>query len=359
MRFFKLIDTTWLPGETIQNFKSLVWTERYRDSGDFTLTVENELGILSKLPLGTLVSHTDTLEVMVVENYEIDRDKERNLTITFTGRSFETFAENRVTAGSETSLYDAATGQTANVETLAAAASSAQAVTLMKGRMEPGTASAANAVPNLFIRALMRVTDTPMTQVIKRGDLYSRVMELLGMCDGGLQSLRPSGARSTLDIVVHDGIDKTATVTFYAMYEDLDDAKYFWSSKGVVNYAAIATKITARTYRTRKLAADVSGLQRKVKYVEASDLEGTYSPASPTDVVAARAQAELDEYTGCAMVEATISETARPKFKINYDVGDLVNVFGEFSVSQVMRVTEHILTVDDDGMRGYPSLMAL
>jgi hypothetical protein len=171
--------------------------------------------------------------------------------------------------------------------------------------------------------------------------------------------VRPNGAQTTLDIVVHDGVDRTGTVIFYAMYEDLDDAKYFWSNKGDMNYIAIATDSTFRLYRDRAMGADVTGLLKKEYYVEASDLKGAYSPPTATDVVASRAQMELDEYKGCQMVEATISETARPKFKIHYDVGDLVMVFGEFSVAQPFRVTEHILTIDDDGERGYPSLMAL
>lgn len=357
MEFFKL-DSSYLPGTTITNYESLVWSERYRDPGDFKLVVKDEIAILNTLPAGTLVSHTDTLEVMMVENHELTRDDKKHPIVTISGRSFETFAENRTTAGSETALYSG-TPEVGNVETVASASSSTIAATLLKGRMEPGTASAANAIPNLRIVTTMRAPDGAMAQVIKRGDLYSRVIELLNLCDGGLMNRRPNGAQTTLDLVVHDGIDRTATVIFYALNDDLTDCKYFWSIKDYRNYAAIATHITARVYRTRDLGADVNGLARRVIYVEADDLKLAYSPPTSTDVVASRAQATLDDQIQLYLMEAKVTETAKPKFKFHYDVGDLVMVLGEFEAAEAMRVTEHILTADDKGIRGFPSLSAL
>ena len=75
--------------------------------------------------------------------------------------------------------------------------------------------------------------------------------------------------------------------------------------------------------------------------------------------MATRAQSVLDANKQITIVQAKIATTAKPRFKSNYDVGDLVGVFGEFSVAQTMRVTEHILTIDDKGIRGYPALSAV
>jgi hypothetical protein len=160
-------------------------------------------------------------------------------------------------------------------------------------------------------------------------------------------------------MVVHDGSDLRATVIFYALNEDLTDCKYFYSIKDYRNYARISTNTTNREYLTKDLTAGVSGRQRRVMYVEASDLKGTYSPPTSTDVVAQRAQAELDQVPQLYLMEAKVTETAKPKFKINYDVGDIVMVLGEYESAEPMRVTEHIYTYDDKGMHGYPTLSAL
>lgn len=352
---FKLT-ATHQPGDTIQTFQSLSWTERYRDAGDFQLVVENEVSILGKLPLGTLISHTDTKEVMIVENHEINRDKEKKLLVTISGRSLETFAENRPTIGSALRMADPATDIATPPETSAVEPACHVAMHLLQGRLQPGIASASDAIPNLLVREDVLSHEWTMAHVIKRGDVYARVIELLRICDAGIKVIRPSGAQTTLDLVVHDGSDLTIPVIFYAQYEDLDDAKYLWSIKDYKNYAQIATHTYARLYRDANLTSDLTGLDRRVMYVEADDILGIYDPPTAGDVVSARGQSELDGKPKISLMSATISVTAKPTFKINYDVGDLVTVYGEFGSSQTMRVTEHILTVDKTGRRGYPSL---
>lgn len=361
MQIFKLLDSSYLPGDTIQNFDpesgdTLAWVERYQTAGDFKLEMKNEVAMLSKLPLGTLISHTDTTEVMIVENHEIDRKSDKSLKVTISGRSFETFAENRVTTGSGVALE---TGGVANVETTASLPSSTIARNLLRTGLQPGTATADDAIPNLLAYEVMQVLDTAMAYVVKRGDIYGRVLEFLKICDAGIMTIRPNGAQTTLDLVVHDGIDRSDSIIFYAQNEDLDDAKYFWSAKGEKNYAQIAAKIYARLYRDRNVATNQTGLNRKVMYVEASDLEANYTPPTASDVISSRGQTEIDNRLRISLLQAKISKFARPKFKFDYDVGDLVTVFGDFGVAQAMRVTEHILTVDKDGIRGYPSLNIL
>jgi hypothetical protein len=255
-------------------------------------------------------------------------------------------------------LYDPIT-DVANVEIITADPAAHVAVQLLKSRLEVGTASADDAIPNLLVYSDIRVLDAAMDQVVRRGDIYSRVLEYLRLCDAGIKTMRPNGAQITMDLVVHDGVDRINSVIFYAQYEDLDDAKYFQSIKGYKNYALIAANVYARLYRNRDILVDLTGLDRRVLYVEADDIDGLYDPPTADDAISARGQATLDEHKKISLIQATISKTAKPKFKIDYDVGDLVTVFGEFATAQVMRVTEHILTVDKDGMRGFPSLSAI
>lgn len=344
MQLFKL-DSSYLPSTTIRNFDTLAWTERYQLAGDFKLEIENEVSVLTTLPLGTLISHTDTTEVMIVENHEIDRGTGKFLKVTISGRSFETFAENRITAGLTLTLKASATAVKEILELV----------------LDPDIASAENEIPNLSVYSDMRVLDATMTHIIKDGSAYTSILELLRIADTGIKTIRPNGAQTTLDLVVHDGEDRIATIIFYALNEDLNDAKYFWSIKGSKNYVYILYNDAAssRIYRHRDLGSDLNGLQRRLLYVEANDIIGAYSPPVADDPVSARAQAALDEHRTTSLISAKISNTARPKFKFDYDVGDIVTVFGDFGVAQTMRVSEHILTVDKDGIRGYPSLTIL
>lgn len=358
---FKL-NTSHKPGQTVQKFDTLIWTERYTAAGDFKIICLDDVSILTALPTGVLISHTDTNQVMIVENHWIKRNKEKKLEVTVSGRSFETFAEERVTNGTRQGLYDTSVDNVAITETFASAPAENVARDLLRYSLESPYANADDAVANVSIKLVIREPDAPMAHVIKRGDVYKQVLELLGIANAGVKVVRPNGTQNTLDLVVYDGLDLTLgpqAVIFYAQNDDLVEPEYFWSIKGYKNYAQISTHTDARLYRHRDITANLQGLDRRIIYVEADDLEGSYTPGTSTDVVAGRGQSELDAHKKVALLSAKVSETAKPKFKIHYDVGDLVKAFGEFATAQNMRVTEHILTVDKDGIRGYPSLSAV
>lgn len=355
MELFKL-DADYLPGETIKQFDTLVWTERYLTAGEFKLIVENDLTTLKTLPVGTLISHTGTHEVAVVEDYEIET-VDKTLTLTLTGRMFETFGENRVTNGSLEPVNDGSGN--AIIEVLSGMSTAEVAEALFKYGLEPGTATTDDEVPNLLVVKTVVFEDDPADYQVQRGDIYTRALEFLTVGGCGIKTRRPNGAQTTLDLVIHDGVDRTETVIFYAQNQDLTDAKYFGSIRKKRNYAQISGKTATRLYRDRNLGVDLTGLDRRVIYEEASDLEGAFSPPSDTDELASRAQRVIDSRRTLSIMQATISENAKPKYKFDYDIGDVVTVFGDFNVTSAMRVTEHILTIDKDGIKTFPSLSAI
>jgi hypothetical protein len=83
-------------GEAINGVRSVMWTERYRGVGEFEIKAFLSSGLLSKLPLGTLISHVNTLEVMMVEDHQITENKDEDPMLTITGRSFYAFLDFRV-----------------------------------------------------------------------------------------------------------------------------------------------------------------------------------------------------------------------------------------------------------------------
>jgi len=361
MKFF-ILNAAYKPGNTLDNFESLIWTERYRDSGDFKLTVENEISLLTKFPLGALVSHTDTSEVMIVENHEIERDSDKKLKVIISGRNFETFAENRYTLGSNEPLkLEPSPGVPGDekVYTTSAMTPADLVRMLFRYTLEPGYASANDAIPNLSTSVVMRVADLAMVHVVPRGQLYNQALEYLKIGNVGIRTTRPIGLATTIDIAIHDGIDKRSSVIFTALNQDLEETKYFWSNQNYKNYAQVSSELETRLYRHKALGSDLTGLNRRVLYVGANDILGEIPTPTNTDAVAARGQTALDENQKITLVQARISKTAEPKFKIHYDIGDLVKVYTEFSTSQDMRITEHILTVDKNGSIGSPSLSAL
>lgn len=353
MEIFRL-DVDHYPSTSFPEFDSLIWSERYQGPGDFKLVVMDDISVLETFPEGSLISHTDTLSVMMVENHEIVRDSSKKLKVTVSGRTFETFAENRAVIGSDQPLFDGAGEKI--VETTISWPAELVAGYLFNKSLTEGDAPVDEHIVGIQAVVDVREVDDAMEHVIKRGDTYSRMMEFCKLGGVGIKIQRPHEGFTTMIFYIHDGADRRETVIFYAQQEDLEDATYFWSIKGHKNYAQIAAHDYARLYRSRDEPIALTGINRRVMYVEAEDIEGDYDPPDPTDVISGRGQVELDQHRKISLLQAKIANSAKPKFKIDYDVGDLVTVFGEFSTQQTMRVTEHILTVDKAGMRGFPSL---
>lgn len=356
MEVFKLT-SSFTPGNAVRGFDSFMWTERYDTYGEFKIIYENDIKSTFQVPIDSLISHTDTKEVMVVENYRIKRDKKKKLFVEISGRSFETFGDERTTVGSKQPMFTVA--NEAIVELVTGTPAENVARNIFRYALEPGFATADDAIANLVTRLSIREPDVAMDHIIKRGGAYTRASEFLGIAKAGVRTIRPNGAQTTMDIVIHDGLDKTATVTFSAQKDDLIEPEYIWSIKGFKTHAQVATKFDSRLYLSRDIVSVPTGRNRRVLYLEADDLEGDYTPGTSTDVLASRAQSELDQHIRKQLMAATVSPSAAPKFKWDYDIGDLVTASGEFSLTGTMRVVEHILTVDRLGIQGFPALSAV
>lgn len=58
-------------GVPIHGYTSAMWVERYRVPGEFEIEAPLSSGLQDELPLGTVISHIDTLDAAIVENHEI------------------------------------------------------------------------------------------------------------------------------------------------------------------------------------------------------------------------------------------------------------------------------------------------
>lgn len=356
MQLYKLPSAfPFFPSDTIQisSDDSLIWTERFQTNGEFTLEKTNDLSVLSALPIGTLVSHTDTHQVMIVEDHQVERDKEKQLKVKVTGRTFETFLENRLSPASFSPLYDGSGNQIVFTSTDTGA--NLALYLINRTIVYPVTLIEADGVPGISAQVIARVSGIPMTHAWKRGEVYSQMMDLLALDGYGIKTYLNT-LTGTIWFYLHDGIDRTASVTFYSQYEDLEDSSYLMSSKGLKTNAQVATHTSGRVYLSKDYASDPTGLDRRYTYLEEDDLIGVYNVPSTSDALATRAQAELNYCRKKSIMDAKVSLSAKPKFKLNYDIGDLVTLVGEFNAVQTMRVTEHILTVDANGQQGYPAL---
>jgi hypothetical protein len=91
--------TTFFGVDMVENFDTLIWTERFRSPGEFTLVTTDVANKKQELPEGTLVAITSSDEVMMVETHSSKFTDSGAEELTIKGRSLDFFFENRVQWG--------------------------------------------------------------------------------------------------------------------------------------------------------------------------------------------------------------------------------------------------------------------
>lgn len=384
IRFTKVgVEKTLLKqGEIVNGLTSKMWVERYREPGEFKFVAPLSSFAQIVLPVGTLISHTNTLEVMQVENHEIAYNKDQDPDIVISGRSWETFLENRVVGkgsfanqGGYNKPYDL---------TSAAVGVSALAAGLIHDTTDP----AANFHPDLndeihYISPAVHLEDASfeggdfddIVMSYKRGDMHSQLLDILAIDNLGIRTERPHPARVVLSTVyandpvtdttffiVHNGKVRYQTVAFEHEAGDIESADYLWSNRKVKSEAVVTSTWLELNVRT----AAHTGYQRRALPVDATSIDShlTTPPtgATLTDIqnkMIARGKSVLGKQKQLHIARVEISKDAmRHKYRSDYNMGDLVGVRGQFGTFEVMRVIEHVEIEDENGEQAYPSLAA-
>ncbi len=339
-----------------------MWIERYRDPGEFSLTARVDSNIRSLLPVGTFISHVATDEVMIVENHEINDDLGLTSEITVTGRGYETFLENRIVGANRVFPSSGLLPE----YTLALGPAWQQALTLIENHILAANVLDSNdTLPYVSVLSTVPASPNVSARVINRGELYYRLLEVLALENLGLKVIRP-GLLSPLGssspntaFVIHKGVDRSDTVIFSNEAGDIKSADYLWSNKKVKNCALV----TGRWLETMVKRPD-SGYARRVMYIDGSDIDGTYT-SEPIGVdrttvlnnMTARANQLLIGQKEIALAKVETSRTMGTyTYGVDFGVGDIVMVDGDYNETSKRRVSEYVRIEDKNGESGYPTL---
>ena len=337
-----------------------MWTERYRDAGEFEIVDQVSSGLMTFLPLGTLISHMNSSEIMFVENHEIIDDESEDPTIKVTGRSLEAYLENRIVGSNKIRANSIFAGYS-----LAVATTWAQAVTLINDHI------ANSSYPNdvitelSAISAVSGITGTSEARIVNPDTVYKAVMDLLNIDDCGIKVIRknnfglPNGSTTQNTLCIHNGVNRTNTVIFSWKEGDLDAADYLWTDKPMKNSAMVV----GRYVNTFVDTAGMNNYNRKTMLVDGSDIDGNLT-APPTGTalttivgqMQTRGRQALQSQNRITITRADISDISKYHYRTDFSVGDLVSLDGNFGQIATMRVTEYVEIQDETGQSGHPTL---
>lgn len=352
--------------DLVENYESLIWSERYSNAGDFELKSGDISGTLARLPRGTVVSLRESSVPMVVELHKIEKKKGSGPKLTVVGRSFDIYAlELRASVRRALPATTAMVPWTITANKESDAAYKAMRLVIgdiarTQGGVEVLSAvapavSPLDAIPEVTLTLPADYsTGTTNTYEIKADNLYTTVMDLITTNNRGLKSVRPSASSNQIAIEIYNGADLTNELVFDARFDQFDDTTYLLSEQGSKNVAYVyGPNGGERVLKTT--SPEPSGLNRRVLVLDLiSD-----STASSTAIRNTRGLTELYKYNATALFDGQTAEQIALGYNNTYFLGDILKLTGEYNLSQNVRVAEFIRTSDNTGSKAYPTFQAV
>jgi len=344
-----------------------MWIERYRQAGEFEIKTKMGSGLRELLPRGSYISHIDTEEVMMVENHKIESEQDSEAELTITGRSAEVILDQR-SVGANIAFPTSG----ALVEyVLASDPTWNQALDLIEEHiLAANVIDSDDAIPYIEIQSSATGTSTEEERTVQRGSLYERVISILDVDNLGIKTIRPglwSPAVDPQNIVfeIHKGADLSSSVSFSYKSGETESIDYLWSIKNEKNAAYVHGRWVDTIVFSPGTPA--VGAARRTMHIDASDIDQEYDAApsggtrtSIVNKMKARGREALAKQKELAIVQAVISKTAKQaKYRVDYNLGDIITVSGDYGETSKKRVIEHVEVEDRNGYTEYPTLDGL
>lgn len=357
MEVFILDDLFRRTGKVIDKYISLIWTERWRDKGDFQLVVTSNQENRTRFTGGTRLAFSESVYVMEIETAEDGTDDEGKSILKIAGPSIEDILDDRVAKGSMADLTTEPTWDITGTPAFVARK-------IFHDICVTGTLALTDIIPNVVENTLTGTNPEPpdpITVNLEPQTVYQAIKDICANWNLGFRLVRLSDS-STLNFDIYPGSDRTTeqtilpAVIFSPGLDNLKNVKELKSVSGSKNVAYVFSPAGFKVvYSPNVDSSSLTGLTKRILVVNATDI----TEDSTEDVDAALLQRgieELNKTKPVSQLDGEISQSSKYKYGVDYFLGDLVESRNIDGVHNIMRVEEQIFASDAQGIRSYPTL---
>lgn len=335
--------------DLIDTYKSVIWTTRFYESGDFELYIPASSKLINVLKRDYLIVRADdSTQAMIIQDINIDTDIEQGNYITVTGKSLKHILDRRI-IWQQTTLNG-------NVETCLR-----QLVT--DNAINPSVAD--RKIDNLILGAKIGLTDV-MSAQFTGDNLEETIQSICKSYKIGYDVLLDIENKLFI-FIIFKGLDRSYNqsdnpfVVFSNEYENLLKTSYKSSSSNFKNVALVAGEGEGAARKTA-VAGSGKGLDRYEIYVDARDVstnEGEISDSEYNELLIERANEKLSEHSNIESIEGDVEANYTYKVNEDYFLGDIVEVINEYGVEMTPQITEIIESEDDSGKSVIPTFTTI
>lgn len=347
MDIYTVNPSTLQPEALIENYESMVWSERYSSYGDFKLTVLDGNPILGDLKSRIYLRSSVSDKLMLVETIKPKPQVRGKNLIEVTGRSMEHYLMYR------SSLSYAAQ----DVEKVSGSAGAIIRYIVNRYCVDPSTAGANNIITGLTVAP--EISGDYIILYIERKDIYSIAKEISDANGLGFY------INNSLVFGVYKGIDySTPGGANYVEYsEDTGYLKNTSNLESIANYKnharMIGNKATIDVY-PEGMSPQPTGIDRRTIVVQAKDIgpDGTTTIAEDQAALTLRGRQILSD------VNNKYFKMVDGEFRFDSDsaylsLGNVISLKDLSGVRVPSRITEIIHSMDATGYKVTPTFEAI
>lgn len=362
----RILNTDFQDVDIIDSYESLIWTERYRECGDFELYTSLAHSYIPNLMPGYYLKLRDSDHTMIIEDINVKADPENGAKLTVTGRSLESILDRRVVWYSTTVTGNVQDG--------------------LKNMFEVNMGSMSyddsRRISNFVFQSSADSAVTGLT--CEKTDLIGETLYNIAttICEE-----KGLGFKIALDDAnqfvfrLYSGTDRSYNqnerpyVVFSPNYENLASSNYVEKTSTHKNVAMILGKETffaqaGQMTVTTATVGDAVGLDRREIFVDATNVSNTHEDETTGEKV----DYTRDEYK--PLIEAKGYETLAKNVKTvtfdgecdtdstyrygtDFNMGDIVQIEDEYGHQAASRIVEFIRSSDASGEFTYPTFESI
>lgn len=325
--------------EVMDVFSSLIWVKRYYTSGDFELYAPATAQLSDWLSRYKYIARDDEDGLMMVEDVEIKTDAENGDYYIISGQSIEGILSWRVIL------------PLTIIETDDAAA---VVYRLVKENIGVDCPWPDRKVANFLVDETFTLPANIKTQM--RGANLMQTITDLGMTYGfGFKVLPDSNGNFVFSL--YQGQD--TEVVFSKEFDNIINTDYYKKTSQYRNAALVLGEGEGDARRSAYAGGSpLSGLDLREIYVDARDIssnDGEIPDADYSAMLLNRGNEKLSEYKEVKGFEGEVEPNTTYKYKVDYNLGDVVTVDNGYGAVARPRIIEIIESWDDTGYKVIPT----
>lgn len=353
---YYIYDTDFVLKKILDSYLSSIWTVRYDQYGDFEICAPYSKDIFDEIKLDDYIMRPDSDRMMVVEDIQIQTDAEGGDQIIFSGRSIESILDRRV-------LFD---------QTIVVGNTQDGIKFLLDGNaISPSDEK--RKLPIVFRKNEdSAVTSLETAYQFSGETLYEAIEALCVEGSIGFRLIPDLNAKNFI-FELYSGADRSyyqtarPYVVFSPGFDNIITSNYMSSKKEYKNvaYAAGEGEGSERTViSVYSGETEASGLSRRELYVDAGSVSSTTSDGQITesdylDQLASRGSEELEKVKSTTYFEGEVDTSRQFVYGVDFEIGDIVQLQNEYGIEGCARITELVLSDDQNGSTSVPTFTSI